>query len=633
MNDSLGGRIKDAHAESRMFAARVYISIAVAIVLLGILITRLVHLQVMNHQAYRDLSVGNSLRLEPIAPTRGLIYDRDGRILAENVPTWQLELTPERVSNIDATLAALADEAFIDASRVDALRDSIRRSPSHSAVVLKTRLDEASVARFATRRPYFPGIDVSARLIRHYPFGPLGVHAIGYVGGISTNDIEALDQSENYVATRHFGKTGIERQYESLLHGVIGHQQRLTNARGRSLQVVPGAAATPGAAIQLTLDVELQRAAEQALDGRRGAVVALDPRNGELLAMASLPTFNPNGFATGMGQAEYGALRDDLNRPLFNRAVRGQYPPGSTIKPLLAIAALETHTASLEHRLHCKGAYSLPGSSHRYRDWKPEGHGIVNLHDAIAQSCDVYFYEFATRLGIDSMGAYLAEFGMGSPTGVDIPGEKSGLVPSRDWKRQQFTRREDKSWFPGETVIASIGQGYMLATPLQLAQITAVLAMRGDRFEPRLMKAVINAEGERLASEPVALPPVILDEDQHWEAVANAMFDVLNDPSGSAFAVGVDAPFPMAGKSGTAQVFSVAQEDEYNEDELDERLRDHALFVAFAPTDEPRIAVAVIVENGSSGSRTAAPIAREVIDAWLNETPVENSESMLSRGH
>ncbi len=626
----LDQRIKDAHAESRLFTRRVIVATVLALITSGALVARLVQLQVNQHQQYRELSVGNSLRLEPVAPSRGLIFDRQGRILAENIPAWQLELTPERVSDIDATLVALADEGLIEAQTIDDLRERVSRSASHAPVVLRSKMNEAEVARFATRRPYFPGVDVSARLIRHYPYGATGVHAIGYVGGISANDLETIDASENYAATRYFGKTGAEREYEKILHGTVGHQQRLTNARGRSLDIVPGERAEPGAAITLTLDIELQRIAEEALAGQRGALVALDPRNGDILALASLPSFDPNGFSTGLLTAEYAALRDDLSRPLFNRAIRGQYPPGSTIKPLLGIAALETHNITLEHRLMCQGAYSLPGSSHRYRDWKPEGHGLVDLHDSIAQSCDVYFYNLAPDLGIDAIHDYLTQFGMGSPTGVDVPGEKPGLVPSREWKRQHFSRREDKPWFPGETVIASIGQGYMLATPLQLAHITAAMATRGDRFQPKLLHHTIGNDGTPVPAPAVPLDSVTLASDRNWEAVANAMHDVLNHPDGSAYATGLQSLFPMAGKSGTAQVFTVAQEDEYNEEELDVRLRDHALFIAFAPIVDPQIAVAVIVENGSSGSRVAAPIAREVVDAWLSaQTP----ENLLSHGN
>ena len=601
-----------------MFLARTVVA-AIAVVALSILLVgRLVQLQVVQHDRFVELSLGNSIRVEALAPTRGLIYDRDGEILAENLPAWQLEMTPEQVSDPDATLAALVDHGFIDEDDIPDIHERIASSLRFNPVVLKSRLTDREIARFAIQRPRFPGVDLQARLIRSYPFGPLAVHAIGYVGGISEKDLRSLEEPDNYARTTQFGKTGIEASFENRLHGTVGHQQLLTNAHGRTLDSYPGLSPVPGADLELNLSSKLQRIAEDALDGRRGSVVAIDPRNGEVLVFASLPSFDPNAFATGLNTRDYAALRDDLDRPLFNRALRGQYPPGSTIKPLLAIALLETHTTNLTHQTFCRGHFSLPGSTHRYRDWKPEGHGIVDLHDAITESCDVFFYELAPELGIDTMHAYLTRFGLGDRTGIDISGEKPGLVPSREWKRGAFKQRQDQVWFPGETVIASIGQGYMLSTPLQLAHITATIAMRGERFRPRLLRALTDpVSGIEARTAPVELSTVELDSALNWEAVINAMRDVLQGENGTARAVGMDAPYAMAGKSGTAQVFSVAQEDEYDESELDERLRDHALFIAFAPVDDPAIAVAVIVENGSSGSRVAAPIARAVMDGWL----------------
>jgi penicillin-binding protein 2 len=374
----------------------------------------------------------------------------------------------------------------------------------------------------------------------------------------------------------------------------------------------------PGENVYLSLDLDLQLTALNALEGRRGAVVAMDPWSGEILALVSSPSFDPNLFAVGMTTAQFSALQNDPDRPLFNRAVRGSYPPGSTIKPMLAMAALETGATSLGRKTICRGFFSLPNTTHRYRDWKPEGHGEVDMHDAITQSCDVYFYEISVDIGIDSMHDYLDRFGLGRPTGIDISGENRGLVPSKEWKRTAFRNREDQRWFNGETVIASIGQGYMLATPLQLASATAALATRGVRYQPHLVAAVEDAlTGERTLVEPRRLDDVEIDDPRYWDAVLGAMHDVMQSVRGTAYAVGANAPYQMAGKSGTAQVFSVAQEEEYNEDEIEERLRDHALFIAFAPYEDPRIAVAVIVENGSSGSRVAAPIARAVMDYHL----------------
>jgi penicillin-binding protein 2 len=477
---------------------------------------------------------------------------------------------------------------------------------------LRFRLTDDEIAEFALQRPRFQGVDFQPRLIRHYPHGEIAAHAIGYVGAITTDDLARLPVAE-YAGTAHTGKSGVEFRNETLLHGNAGHQQVVTNARGRQVPadprdltqtLAPRVPGEPGDNIHLTLDLDLQMVAARAMAGMRGSVVAIDPQNGEVLAMVSTPAFDPNLFAIGMSAAEFNALQYDLDKPLFNRALRGSYPPGSTIKPMLSLAALETGATNLTRRNFCPGYYSLPGSSHRYRDWKPEGHGSVDLHDAIEQSCDVYFYSISRDIGIDRMHFYLDQFGLGRLTGIDLAGEKEGLLPSTEWKRGAFQARADQVWFPGETVIASIGQGYMLATPLQL--------------EPHIVSAVENAiTGERTSIEPTPLEPVKIDNEFYWESVVEGMHDVMQGEAGTARAVGRGAPYSMAGKSGTAQVFSVAQDEEYDAETVEERLRDHALFIAFAPLEEPKIAVAVVIENGASGSRIAAPIARAVMDQHL----------------
>ena len=615
-----------------MFVARAIFAVVSVVVLSCVLAVRLIQLQVIEHERFVELSLGNSIRIEALIPTRGLVYDRNGTVLAENLPAYQLELIPEQVDNLDDTLARLANFDLVEEEDFQDIRINIGLSQRFNPVVLRSRLSEKEIARFAIQRPRFPGVDIRARLIRHYPFDDLAVHAIGYVGGLSTTDVSRLEDPDNYAGTTLFGKTGIERAFENVLHGRVGHHQLLTNARGRALDSIPGESPVPGDNIHLNLDAELQRIAEVALAGRRGSVVALDPTNGELLVLASTPGFNPNGFATGLKKREYAALRDDLDRPLFNRALAGRYPPGSIIKPMLGIAGLETHATSLSHRIFCRGSFSLPNSTHRYRDWKPRGHGLVDLHDAIAESCDVYFYDMSQQLGIDAIHEYLTRFGLGSATGIDIAGEKPGLVPSREWKKQNFSSRADQVWFPGETVIASIGQGYMLATPLQLAQATAAIAMRGQRYQPRLLRQSENSvTGVRAATVPVPLPSIELANNLHWEVIINSMRDVMQGENGTARATGMNAPYSMAGKSGTAQVFSVAQEDEYDADEVGERLRDHALFISFAPVEKPSIAVAVIVENGSSGSRVAAPIARALMDYWLLERPAASPATMAKQ--
>lgn len=618
--------IKDHHSEKQIFAARIVLSVVIAIILMGIVIGRLVQLQVIDYELFAEKSQGNRVRIEALPPIRGLIFDRKGRVLAENLPAYQLELIPEQVSDIDDTLLRLADLGLIEHDAIDELKNIAQSGPRFKPVPLRLRLTDDEISNFALQRPRFPGVDFQPRLIRHYPHAEYTAHAIGYVGALSTDDLQRLDAGE-YAGTAHTGKTGIEYQREETLYGAAGHRQLVTNARGREIptdprdlaQALPDSESpAPGSNIFLSIDLDLQRIATEQLRGWRGSVVAIDPRNGEVLALVSSPAFDPNLFALGMSTNQYNALQYDPNRPLFNRAVRGNYPPGSTIKPMLALAALELGATNLTRRSFCPGFYSLPGSTHRYRDWKPEGHGEVDLHDAIAQSCDVYFYEISREIGIDRMHDYLTRFGLGQSTGVDLSGEKVGLVPSRAWKRGAFREPADQTWFPGETVIASIGQGYMLATPLQLADATAAMAMRGTRFRPHLVAASEDPlTGERELIRPVRLPDVNIDNDFYWDSVIAAMNDVLQGEEGTARATGTGAPYTMAGKSGTAQVFTVAQDETYDEEEIEERLRDHALFIAFAPIEDPQIAVAVVVENGSSGSRIAAPMAKAMMDHHL----------------
>ncbi len=623
---SLFSPIKDHHSETQLFVGRVILSSVIGVVLLGVVVGRLVQLQVVDHQLFAEQSQGNRIRIEAVPPTRGLIFDRRGRVLAENLPAYQLELIPEQVPDINDTLARLAKLGLIGEEDIPRFNGLSQSGPRFKPITLRFRLTDDEIANFAVQRPRFPGVDLQPRLVRHYPDGELVAHAVGYVGALSTADLERLDAAA-YSGTSHTGKTGVEHFNEGVLHGDVGFRQVVTNALGRQVpaetrdyadSAAESESPIPGDNLYLSLDIDLQRVAAKQLEGRRGAIVAIDPRNGEILALFSAPAFDPNSFATGMSPSEYNALQQDDQRPLFNRAVRGSYPPGSTIKPMLALAALEIGATNLTRRSVCIGWYSLPGSTHRYRDWRPQGHGEVDLHDAIQQSCDVYFYEISRDIGIDNMHYYLEQFGLGNVTGIDMTGEADGLVPSREWKRNAFRERADQVWFPGETIIASIGQGYLLATPLQLASATATLAMRGQRFKPHLVAAFEDPlTGKRILMPPERLPNVQINDEFYWDNVLAAMHDVMQSGRGTARAVGLGAPYDMAGKSGTAQVFTIAQEEKYDEDEIDERLRDHALFIAFAPFEDPQIAVAVIVENGSSGSGIAAPMARAIMDQHL----------------
>lgn len=618
--------IKDHHSERRLFISRVILTSVVSFLLLSTVIARLIQLQVYDHEAFAAQSQGNRIRIEPVPPIRGLVFDRRGRVLAENLPAYQLELIPEQVTDIDNTLQRLADLGLIEAEDIPQFKELSASGPRFKAVTLNFRLSDEEIANFAIQRPRFPGVDFKPRLVRNYPYGEAVAHAVGYVGALSRNDLNRLDPSA-YAGTSHTGKTGVENSFESDLHGDVGYRHVVSNALGRQIPAdsrgLTGSlpvdeTPVPGHNVYLSIDLDLQQVATKALDGRRGAVVAIDPWTGEILALVSAPTFDPNLFALGMSTSQYAGLQDNLDQPLFNRAVRGAYPPGSTIKPMLALAALESGATNLTRKTICRGYFTLPDSTHRYRDWKPQGHGEMDLHDALTQSCDVYFYEISGDIGIDRMHYYLDQFGLGHATGIDISGEHPGLVPSREWKRNNFRDPADKRWYNGETVIASIGQGYMLATPLQLASAAASLATRGIRYEPHLVAAIENAvSGERELISPLRLDDVRIDNDTYWDAVLTGMHDVMQNVRGTAWAVGGNAPYQMAGKSGTAQVFSIAQEDEYDEEDMALRLRDHALFISFAPFDNPRIAVAVVVENGSSGSRVAAPIARAIMDTYL----------------
>jgi penicillin-binding protein 2 len=617
-------QIKDHWREQRLFTNRIIACAVIAVVLIGIVISRLFVLQFVDGDYYAAQSQGNRIRIQPLPPTRGLIYDRNDKILAENTPSYQLEITPEQVPDLEDTLARLEAKGLIEADDMPQVRNLIAGKRRFDSIPILQRMSDEDVARFAVLRPYFPGVEIRARLSRYYPYGDLAAHALGYVGGINASDQQALDPAA-YAGTSYIGKVSLERSYEEELLGAVGHQDVLVNVHGRMMQILDTELSVPGQDLILSLDVAAQLAAEEGLQGRRGAVVAIDPTNGEILVFASAPSFNPNSFIGGLSRKDFRALQSDPNQPLFNRALRGKYPPGSTIKPMLALGALEANIIDADTPKLCRGYFTLPGHTHRYRDWKPAGHGKVDLHDAIAQSCDTYFYELANDTGIDIMSASLSKFGLGSKTGIDITPESNGLVPSREWKKRNFATREEQIWFPGETIITGIGQGYMLTTPLQLAHATAAIAARGTRFRPSLVMGIRDPASGVVATRKAHELPAVEAKPEYWDQIIGAMEGVMSDPKGTARYAARGAPWRIAGKSGTAQVFSVGQDESYNAEELAERMRDHALFIAFAPIENPRIAVAVIVENGGSGSGVAAPIARKVLDVYLGDPQLDAS--------
>jgi penicillin-binding protein 2 len=616
-----GVRIKDHWREQRLFDQRMLFAGGVIAFLTVILIARLFVLQVVRHDYYSDLSQGNRVRIEPVPAARGLILDRHGELLAGNQPAYQLELVREEVPDLDATLKGLVEIGLIAPDDVDDVRKAVMSRRSFDSVPVRLRMSEEDIARFAVRRWEFPGVDIKTRQTRWYPYSELAVHALGYVAAISERDLERIDRAA-YAGTTLIGKLGVESAYEAELHGTNGFREILVNAQGRSVD--RGAfeadlreqAPIAGQDLMLSLDLRVQRAAEEAIGENRGAVVAIDPNNGDVIALASRPGFDPNLFGRGLTRAEYDSLQHDIDRPLFNRALRGVYPPGSTIKPVIALAGLVHNVVQPEQKRFCRGFFYLPGSSHRFRDWKPRGHGHLDMTGAIAQSCDVYFYGLADVLGVDRISSFMAHFGFGKPTGLDIGGEKPGLLPSREWKKRAFSRRADQVWFPGETINFGIGQGYLLATPIQLAYQTAMISSRGKSFKPRIVTGLRNpVTGVVRPIPPVPVEHMEIATPPQWQKAIDGMIAVMNGGTGSASQRG--APYRIAGKSGTAQVFTVAQTAKYDETKIDERLRDHALFVAFAPAEAPSIAVAVLVENGRSGSKTAAPIARKVMDAYL----------------
>jgi penicillin-binding protein 2 len=620
--------LKDHWQEQRLFLSRIIAAGIIVLLLTALLVTRLVQLQIVDYERFSELSQGNRFRIEPLPPNRGLIYDRNGLVIAENRPNWELVAIGEQIDDLDRTLRTLERLGLVDAAEHNALRDLVRSHRGFERVKL-TSLTEEQAATFAVRRHLFSGVDIQEALARYYPFGEASAHAVGYVGSISTQDLERIDRS-NYAGTSHIGKTGIERAYEGRLHGQVGYRQQVVNAQGRVRSSGDDAEGNgdsgeletkwpvPGENIVLSLDMKLQLAAQDAMQDLRGAVVAIDPRNGDLLALVSMPSFDPNRFAAGMSRGDYVALTTDPDKPLYNRALAGTYPPGSTVKPFLALSALHNEAVSPTDEKYCPGHFRLPGQTHRYRDWRPQGHGNVDMHEAIVQSCDVYFYHLAVAMGIDSMAEGLRHFGFGAPVGLDISGENAGVVPSREWKAKQFVRREDQVWFPGETVITGIGQGYMLVTPVQLAHAGATFAARGQRFAPRLLIGAEDAMTREVSyTEPTALESVPDFDPEHWQIVHDAMVGVTAETRGSARASMQGTAYTVAGKTGTAQVVNIAQDEKYNEEDIDERLRDHGLFVAFAPAEAPRIALGIVVENGGGGSRAAAPVARKVLDAYF----------------
>jgi penicillin-binding protein 2 len=618
-------RIKNYFAENRLFAVRSIVAGVFAGVLLLAVAGRLFYLQVLRHEYYATQSLGNSIRTEPIPPSRGLILDRHGVVLADNLPAFQIELVREQVGDnkaLDATLSQLVDIGLLRHEEIANIRRTILLHKVYESVPVKLQLNEEEMALFAVHRYKFSGVDIRTRLARHYPLGETAVHAIGYVSAINEQDMKQID-SDAYAGTTLIGKLGVEAAYEQQLHGKRGSREILVNAAGRPVEkhgeytpLLTTHLPVAGEDLILGLDVRVQKVAEDALNGRRGSVVALDPKTGDVIVLASTPGFDPNAFVRGLSVAEYAALQNNIDIPLLNRALRGAYPPGSTVKPLYALAALKYNIISPLQTQYCPGFFTLPGSSNKYRD--DEKHGSLDMRQAIARSCDVYFYRVAEKLGIDRMHEFMSAFGYGDLTGIDIPGEKAGLYASPEWKRRVFKRKADQVWFPGETISMGIGQGPITATPLQQAHFAAEIAERGQIVAtPRLVSAIRAAGSTEIKPRmPVLMKPIDIATPEQWGVIYDGMVGAVS-PYGTAHAAGLGATYKFAGKTGTAQVFTIKQTESTKHKELDERKRDHAWFIAFAPADDPKIAISVLVENAGFGASAAAPIARKVLDAYL----------------
>ncbi|MGQ7815745.1 penicillin-binding protein 2 [Metapseudomonas furukawaii] len=602
-------RLKDHERDARQVRQRVIVGAVAVVLLTCVLIARLYYLQVIQYEHHSTLSENNRVHVQPIPPTRGLIFDRNGVIVADNRPSFSLTVTRERAGDWRQILDVIVEVLQLtpDDRALFEKRMKQGRRPFEPVPIL-FELTEDQIARVAVNQFRLPGVEVAAQLVRHYPQGAHFAHSVGYVGRINEKELKQLDPI-NYSGTHHIGKTGIERFYEDQLHGEVGYEEVETNARGRVLRVLKRTDPKPGKDLVLTLDVRLQEAAEEALAGRRGAIVAIEPSTGDVLAMVSQPSFDPNPFVTGISFKAYAELRDSIDRPLYNRVLRGLYPPGSTVKPMVAVSGLDAGVVTPVSRVFDPGFYQLPNYAHKYRNWNRSGDGWVNLETAIMRSNDTYFYDLAHKMGIDRLHEYMSRFGFGQRVALDMFEESAGLMPSREWKRARYRQ----AWYPGETLILGIGQGYMQSTPLQLAQATALMANRGKWIRPHLAKTI---EG-RPPVDPNPLPDIVLRDPKFWDYGRIGMEQVVHGARGTARKVGDTSVYRIAGKSGTAQVVAIKQGEKYDRSKVQERHRDHALFVAFAPAEDPKIAVAVMVENGESGSGVAAPVVKQVMDAWL----------------
>lgn len=599
----------DHAAEASLFKRRALFTFFCVFALLSVLVTNLYHLQVESYKDYETRSNDNRIRVVPIAPSRGLIYDRNGVLLAENLPFYSLDLVPEKISNMSETLDELGKLIEISEDERETFTEALKFHRRFKPLTLKNQLTEEQVAIFSVNQHKFPGISVEAGLKRNYPYGAQITHVLGYVGKINTRDRAQLERSDlwkNYAATKDIGKQGIEKFYESLLHGKPGHLEEEVNNRGRAIRTLKIVPPEPGQDIYLTLDLKLQQKAVELLTGLRGSIVAIDPRDGGVLAMVSSPSYDPNQFVQGINNKDYSSLLNDKSRPLINRATQGQYAPASTIKPHLALLGLDEKVITESTRVWDPGFWQIPGVERKYRDWRRWGHGWVNVYSAITESCDTFFYELAYKVGVDHIARFMEQFGFGQNTGIDIFEESSGNMPSKEWKRLKY----NQAWYIGDTISVGIGQGYWTATPLQLANAVGIMANKGRRFPPHLLKS-IKDNTAKIDSPINELPPIELNSPRNWNIINEAMRQTANK---SRF---TDATYTAAMKTGTAQVIGVAENTKYDASKIAEHFRDNALVVAYAPFEDPKIVLAVVMENAGWGGANAGPVARAMLDEYM----------------
>ncbi|QJR82463.1 penicillin-binding protein 2 [Alteromonas pelagimontana] len=608
--------IRDHTAEANLFARRTAVAMLIVLIALGVVVRNLYSLQVEQHEDYQTRSNGNRIKVLPIAPNRGLIYDRNGTILAENKPVFSLELVPEQIEDLDATLKELTWLMGITEEEKENFFNTLKSQRRFKPVALRSQLTEQEVATFSAQKHRFPGVSIEARLSRFYPFGKTLTHVLGYVAKINEKDLQKLveaGQEANYAATYDIGKLGIEKFHEEKLHGQVGYQQVEVNSQGRIIRTLSVDPPVPGRDIVLNIDLELQMATERALKGQRGSIVITSPKTGGVLAMFSSPSYDPNLFVHGISQANYSRLLNSPGRPLINRATQGQYPPASTVKPFLGLIGLEDNVINVKTTINDTGRYKLPNVSHVWRDWKKWGHGKVNVTKAIEVSCDTFYYDLAYKLGIDRISESMSEFGFGDYTGIDLYEESDANMPSRGWKRARF----DQQWYIGDTIPVGIGQSYWTATPIQLNHALNALINYGERYIPQIMQGYRNKDGEVLMEPLKTLRPVPISERKNWNIILGAMHDVIHGEDGTGRKAFSDAKYQAGGKSGTAQLFSVGQNESYEAESVSEHLRDNAMFVAYAPFEDPEVSVSVVLENAGGGSSNAAPLAREVMDFYF----------------